>query len=75
VEISSPHPLFLWKHNHDVWFSTSLIGKNQLKLILDWLTFDFPFLKEKVLTNKTGKGVGITWMEEVLVSCKYVGCR
>jgi hypothetical protein len=80
MEISSPHPLFLcpkikWKHNHDVWFSTFPIGKNQLRLILDQLISNFPSLKEKILTNKARRGVAITWMEEVLIPCEYMGCR
>jgi hypothetical protein len=40
------------------------IGHNQLWLIVDNLTFDFPSLKEKLLSNKIGIGVGVTQMEE-----------
>jgi hypothetical protein len=54
---SSLHILFLspkpkWKKNDDVWFTTSLIDHNQLQLIIDGLTYDFPILKIKVLSNK-----------------------
>jgi hypothetical protein len=37
----------------------------------DVLTFDFPLLKEKVLSNKTKRGVGITRMEEALIPKDY----
>jgi hypothetical protein len=42
-----PHPLFLWsrpkwKKHDDVWFTTILVGRNQLLLIVDDLTCDFP---------------------------------
>jgi hypothetical protein len=40
-------------------------------LIVDWLTFDFPSLKENIPTNKTGRGVGIFQMEEALVPHEY----
>jgi hypothetical protein len=32
---------------------------------------DFPSLCEKMLWNKTSRGVGITRMEEALVPCEY----
>jgi hypothetical protein len=38
---------------------TSPIGCNQLQLIVDNLTFDFSFLKEKKLLNKTRRGFEI----------------
>jgi hypothetical protein len=62
---------FKWKKVDDIWFTTSLIGHNQLRLIVNHLTFDFPTLKEKVLSNKIGQGVSITHMEEVFVPHKY----
>ncbi len=40
-------------------FTTSPIGRNQLQLIVDNLTFDFSFLKEKNLLNKTRRGFEI----------------
>jgi hypothetical protein len=40
-------------------------------LIVDWLTFDFPSLKEKILTTETRRGVGITQMEETLFPHEY----
>ncbi len=48
----SPKPK--WKKNDDVWFTTSLIDHNQLQLIIDGLTYDFPILKTKVSSNKIG---------------------
>jgi hypothetical protein len=35
------------------------------------LTFDFPNLKDKVLSNKTRFDIGITQREEALVPWKY----
>jgi len=37
------HPLFLhsksrWKLKHDIWFTTTPVGRNQLMLIIDTLT-------------------------------------
>jgi hypothetical protein len=40
---------------------------NQLRLIIDTLTSNFLSLKDKVLSNKTGRGIGVTRMEEALV--------
>lgn len=45
-----PHPLFLqpkpkWKNNDEVQFITFRIDNNQLQLIINNLTFDFPSLK------------------------------
>jgi hypothetical protein len=34
-------------------------------------TNDFPNLTNKVLSNKTSRGVGITQIEEALVPCEY----
>jgi hypothetical protein len=68
----SPYPMFLclkpkWRLGADVWFSTTLIGQNQLWLIVDKFTMVFLDLKDKVLFTKTSKRVGITHVEEVLV--------
>ncbi len=56
-----PFPMFLcpkpkWELVDDVWFSTTLIGPNQLWLIVDKFTMVFPDLKDKVLFNKTSRG-------------------
>jgi hypothetical protein len=40
-------------------------------MIVDKLTTDFLDLCEKMLSNKTWQGVGITRMEEPLVPCEY----
>jgi hypothetical protein len=40
--------------NDDVWFTASLVDHNQLQLINDGLTYDFPILKTKVSLNKIG---------------------
>jgi len=40
-----------------VWFITTFIICNQLQLIVYNLTFNFPLLKEKVMSNKLGKGL------------------
>ncbi len=45
-------------------FTTSPIGPNQLQLIVDNLTFDFSFLKEKKLLNKTRRGFEINTNRE-----------
>ncbi len=52
-----PHLLFLrpkprWKPKHDIWFTTTLVGYNQLKLIIDTLTSNFPSLEKNKLSNK-----------------------
>jgi hypothetical protein len=52
---------------YDVWFTTILIGWNQLCLIVDKLIGDFLDLKNKIFFNKTNQGVTITHMEEALV--------
>ncbi len=57
--------------NDGVQFMMVLVGCNQLCHIDDVLTFDFPLLKEKVLSNKTKRGVGITRMEEALIPKDY----
>jgi hypothetical protein len=38
---------------------------------VDKLISDFPYLKDKVPSNKIGRGVGTTWMEKAFVPCKY----
>jgi hypothetical protein len=38
---------------------------------MDILTIDYPKLKEKVLSNKMGKNVGIICMKKTLVPWKY----
>jgi hypothetical protein len=40
-------------------------------MIVDKLIVDFPNLCEKMLSNKTSQGIGITKMEEALVPCEY----
>jgi hypothetical protein len=44
-----------------------LVNRNQLCLIMDKLIVDFLNLCEKILSNKTSRGVGIRWMEEAFV--------
>jgi len=71
-----PHPLFLqskpkWTFFYDVWFIIAPIGHNHLRLIVDKLISDFPYLKDKVPSNKIGRGVGTTQMEKTLVPYKY----
>jgi hypothetical protein len=46
----------------------ALVGCNQLWLIIDVLTFHLTLLKEKMMSNKIRKGVGITCMEKL--SCQ-----
>lgn len=70
------HPLFpcprpKWKMMNEVWFTTSLVGWNQLWLIVDILTFDFLSFKDKVLFNKSERGMGITCMDKALVPKEY----
>jgi hypothetical protein len=43
----------------------AFVGHNQLQLIVHVLTFDFTLLKEKMMSNKIRKGVGITCMEKL----------
>jgi len=38
---------------------------------MDKFTNDFPNLTNKVLSNKTSWGVGITQMDEALVPCEH----
>jgi hypothetical protein len=52
-------------------FSTTPIGQNQLRLIMNTLTFDFLDLKNKVLFNKTNYSIGIIQMEEAFVPQEY----
>ncbi len=40
-------------------------------MIVDHLTFNFPILREKKLSNKTRRGVSIIHMEEALIPHKY----
>ncbi len=47
------------------------ISHNQLHLIVNKLTSYFLDLCKKILLNKINQGVGITCMEEALVSKKY----
>jgi hypothetical protein len=42
----------------------ALVGRDQLRLIVDVLTFDFTLLKEKMMSKKIRKGVRITCMEK-----------
>jgi hypothetical protein len=70
------HPLFLhpwrkWKKANDIYFTTSLVGCNQLPLIVNHLTFDLPVLKEKVLSNQIAQGVDITRVEVAFIPHKY----
>jgi hypothetical protein len=41
-----------------------LAATNFKRLNIDTLTCNFPSLKDKILLNKMGKGIGITHMEE-----------
>ncbi len=54
----------------DVWFTITSIGGNQLCLIVNKLISDILNLKNKVRFNKISWGVGITHMEEALVSLR-----
>jgi hypothetical protein len=72
----APHPMFLhsqpkWRLSEDIWFSAAPISRNQLHLIVCRLTVDFPELKEKILSKKTGRSVGIPHMEEAMVPWEY----
>jgi hypothetical protein len=60
-------PIAKWRLGDDVWFNITLIGQNQFWLIVDKFTMVFLDLKDKVLFNKTSRGVGVTHMEEALV--------
>jgi hypothetical protein len=40
-------------------------------MIVDKLTTDFPNLREKMLSNQIGRGVGITRMEKPLIPHEY----
>jgi hypothetical protein len=53
-------PKLKWKKNQNVWFTMSLVGHNLLRLIIEHLIFYFLALKEKMLSNKMERGVGIT---------------
>ncbi len=71
-----PHLLFLcpklkWKASNEVWFMSTIIGRNQLRFIVNKLTSNFHDLCEKILSNKMGQGVGITCMEEALALQEY----
>lgn len=64
VEVMGHQELFVcprpkWKRSDKILFTTSPIGCNQLQLIVDNLTFDFSFLKEIFLLNKTRRGFEI----------------
>ncbi len=70
------HPLFFhfkpkWKASNDVWFTTFLIGQNELWFIVNRFIVNSLELKYKVLFNKIENDVGITHMEEVLFPQEY----
>jgi hypothetical protein len=76
IDTPRPYLLFLqskpkWRFSNDVRFTTIPIGQNQLCLIMDKFTNDFPNLTNKVLSNKTSQSVGIIQMEEILVPHEY----
>ncbi len=60
-----------WRFSNDVRLATTPIGQNQLHVIMDKFSNDFSNLTNKVLSNKTKQGVGITRMEETLLPCEY----
>jgi hypothetical protein len=76
VDKPMPHLLFLrlkpkWKAFDEVWFMSTPIGCNQLCFTINKLTSNFLDLCEKVLSNRTGQGVGITRMEEAFALQEY----
>jgi hypothetical protein len=60
-----------WKYCDNAWFTTTPLGWNQLHLIVDKLTLTFLHLKDKLMFNKTKKGVKITHMEKTFVPHEY----
>lgn len=72
-KVAPPHPLFLTPiHNvktdrQNVWFMVTPVGHNKLAKISKMLTEDLHELKDKSITNKTGRGVAISRMSDALV--------
>jgi hypothetical protein len=59
IDKPRPHPFFLclkpkWKAFDEVWFMFTPIGYNQLHPTINKLNFNFPYLREKILSNNTG---------------------
>jgi hypothetical protein len=48
-----------------------ICNANQLQIIVDILIINISKLKEKILSNKINRGVGITCMEKVLALREY----
>lgn len=75
-KVPPPHPLFLTPiHNvktdrQNVWFMVTPVGHNKLAKISKRLTEDLPELKDKSITNKTGRGVAISRMSDALCQLK-----
>jgi hypothetical protein len=60
-----------WKKANDIYFTTSLVGRNQLPFIVNHLTFDLAVFKEKVMSNQIAQGVDISRVEEAFILHKY----
>lgn len=71
-----PYFLFLrpkpkWWQSHDILFTTTRLGWNQLCLIVDKLTMTFHDLKTILKKRKINKGIGIMRTEEVFIIEEY----
>jgi hypothetical protein len=64
-------PKLKWKYSDDVSFTTTPMSLNQLHFIVHKLMTIFLHLKNKVLSYKMNKSIGITCMEEEFVSRQY----
>jgi len=67
------HPMFLTpetrlKSHDSIWFTCNPVGRKTLSNIIRTLAEAVPELKSKRITNKSGKAIGITRMEEARVS-------
>ncbi len=61
-----------WKYYDDESFMTTPMGLNKLCFIVDKLMTTFLHLKDKVLSYKICKSIGITHMEEEFVPLQYI---
>ena len=72
TNLAKSHPVFLtpkakYRKSESVWFTKGPVGRNKLASVTKSLCESIESLKDKRITNKTGRAVGITRMEEALV--------
>jgi hypothetical protein len=60
-------PIKEFRDRNKVWYMRGPVGRNSLQVYTRLITEDVPSLKGRKITNKTGRGTGMTQLNEALV--------